>query len=128
MEVRVNSDAHRMIRDGHHWILQAQTGDKMTDAWVSTLEEDNMIDFEVGNHFTSTHQNSPFRSRIMMRALTDEGRITVMNRDVTIRHGAESRQMTLADRQALRELLVQCFGFDLPEAEHIRVPSIPEWS
>jgi N-hydroxyarylamine O-acetyltransferase len=35
--------------------------------------------------------------------------------------------MQLADRRALRDLVIEHFGFDLPEIERLRVPSIPEW-
>jgi N-hydroxyarylamine O-acetyltransferase len=125
---RVADEAHWMVRDGRDWILRAQVGEKGVDAWVSTLEVENPVDFEMGNHFTSTHPASPFVNRIMMRALTADGRVSVMNRDVNIWHGnrAEARQM--ADRAALRSLLIEHFGFDLPEVERLRVPSIPEWS
>jgi len=34
----------------------------------------------------------------------------------------------LADRAALRALLVADFGFDLPEVEQLRVPSVPGWT
>jgi N-hydroxyarylamine O-acetyltransferase len=47
---------------------------------------------------------------------------------VTVRNGAESRSYQLADRSALRSLLVEHFGFDLPQVEQLRVPSIPEWA
>jgi N-hydroxyarylamine O-acetyltransferase len=50
-----------------------------------------------------------------------------MNRDVTILRGAESRSVRLADRTTLRALLVEHFGFDLPEVERLAVPAIPEW-
>ena len=30
-------------------------------------------------------------------------------------------------RGALRELLRHDFGFDLPEVEQLRVPSVPQW-
>jgi len=70
---------------------------------------------------------SPFVNRIMMRALTPAGRVTVMNRDVTVWNGDESRSYQLADRTELRGLLIEYFGFDLPEVERMRVPSIPEW-
>ena len=36
--------------------------------------------------------------------------------------------MELADRTALRELLAEHFGFDLPEVERLAVPAIPEWT
>ncbi len=119
---------HRMVRDGKHWLLRARTEDKVVDCWVSTLDQDNLVDFEVGNHFTATHRTSPFVNRIMMRALTADGRVSLMNRDLTLRRGSEVYSTQLADRTALRALLVEYFGFDLPEVERLRVPSIPEWT
>jgi N-hydroxyarylamine O-acetyltransferase len=122
------SATHWMARDGVQWVLRTQSGDKTLDCWVSTLDQDNLVDFEVGNHFTATHPTSPFVNRIMMRALTGDGRVTVMNRDLTIWRGDEAQATQLANRAALRSLLVEHFGFDLPEVERLRVPSIPEWA
>ncbi|MGH8820082.1 MAG: arylamine N-acetyltransferase family protein [Rhodoferax sp.] len=119
--------SHWMVRDGGYWVLRARTGDKVIDAWVSTLDLDNVVDFEVGNHFTAAYPASPFVNRMMLRAITPDGRVTVMNRDVTRWRGETSQSFQLADRAALRALLVEYFGFDLPEVEQIRVPSIPEW-
>jgi N-hydroxyarylamine O-acetyltransferase len=53
--------------------------------------------------------------------------VTVANRDVNIRCGDSDEPVQLADRSALRTLLTTYFGFDLPEVEHMSVPSIPEW-
>ena len=64
----------------------------------------------------------------MMSALTSDGRVTLMNRDLTIWNGSTPHATRLANRTALRALLVEYFGFDLPEVEHLRVPSIPEWA
>jgi N-hydroxyarylamine O-acetyltransferase len=50
-----------------------------------------------------------------------------MNRDVTILRNGVAEKRELPDRAALRRLLVDHFGFDLPEAERLRVPAIPEW-
>ncbi len=127
VEARCDAEAHWMVRDGGCWILRASTGDEAIDGWVSTLEEENAVDFVLGNHYTSTHPASPFVNRIMLRALTADGRVTVMNRDVTIWRGDTPHTSELADRRALRELLCAHFGFDLPEVETLRVPSIPEW-
>ncbi|HEX8739021.1 MAG TPA: arylamine N-acetyltransferase, partial [Casimicrobiaceae bacterium] len=85
------------------------------------------VDFEVGNHYTSTYPESAFVNRLMLRALTDDGRVSVMNRDVTIRSRGEARSLRLADRRALRALLAEDFGFDLPEVETLRVPTIDDW-
>jgi N-hydroxyarylamine O-acetyltransferase len=120
-------DTHWMTRDGDLWALRVPRDGQPVTGWVSTLEKENLVDFEVANHFIATHPASPFVNWIMLSAATPEGRINVMNRDVTILRGAESRSMRLADRAALRALLVEHFGFDLPEVERLAVPAIPEW-
>jgi len=33
----------------------------------------------------------------------------------------------LQDRTALRTLLAEEFGIDLPEVERLRIPTVPEW-
>jgi N-hydroxyarylamine O-acetyltransferase len=126
--VHASAPTHWMAREGPYWILRAQTGDKVVDAWVTTLDIDNPADFAMANHYTSTFPGSAFLNRIMMRALTAEGRVTVDNRDVTIEERASLRTMQLADRAELRALLARHFGFDLPELLRLRVPSIPAWS
>lgn len=128
VQARADHEVHWMARDASQWILRSRSGENTVDCWVSSLEADNPIDFEVGNHYTATHPMSPFLNRIMLRALTSTGRVTVLNRDVTVRDGVDSRSYQLADRMALRGLLVKYFGFDLPEVERLVVPMIPEWS
>lgn len=128
---RATSDAdglsHWIVRDDGLWLLRARTDGKVADCWVSTLEADNPVDFAVANHYTATHPASPFANRLTLRALTDDGRISVMNRDVTLRRRGESHSSELADRGALRALLAGHFGFDLPEVQSLRVPSIESW-
>jgi N-hydroxyarylamine O-acetyltransferase len=114
---------HWMARDGDDWFLRTQTG----NAWVSTLEADNPIDFEIANYYTATHPSSPFRNRLMLSRFTQDGRISVMNRDVTLRHGAQTQTFQLANRTALQTLLTEHFGFDYGQADQLRVPFIPEW-
>src|SRR5262249_8560264 len=96
--------------------------------WTSSLERDIPIDFEMANHFTSTHGSSAFVTNLMARAVLPDGKISVMNRDVTRVRGAGSETWQLADRAALRALFAEHFGFDLPELASLRVPAIPEWT
>ncbi|HXX84762.1 MAG TPA: arylamine N-acetyltransferase [Casimicrobiaceae bacterium] len=123
----LDHDTHWMARDGGFWVMRAQTPEKTVDAWVSTLEADNPVDFEMANHYTSTHSASGFVNRLMLRALTADGSVAVLNRDVTFRRGGVPSASQLADRASLRALLVEHFGFDLPQVERLRVPAIPEW-
>ena len=61
--------------------------------------DDYPVDFEMGNHFVSTWPESPFVNRILLRALTDDGRISLMNRELTVRSGEQTVRSELADRR-----------------------------
>jgi hypothetical protein len=100
------------------------SGNESDIAWVSTLEIQYPVDFEMANHFTATHPASRFVNGILASAVTTEGRVNVMNRDVTVLRGRTAEKSTLPHRLALRVLLAKHFGFDLPEAETMRVPSV----
>jgi N-hydroxyarylamine O-acetyltransferase len=118
---------HWMVRDGNFWVLRAKGGGKAFDAWASTLEEDHPVDFEMANHYTATHPASIFRSRLLTSIFTKDGRVTVLNREATIRQGETAQTTPLADRAALRKFVIEHFGFDEPEIETMRVPAVPEW-
>lgn len=128
VEVRDGRDRHRMVRHGDEWVLEADVDGTMTPLWVSTLEPQLPVDFQLANYWVSTADASPFMNRLMLRALTPDGRTSVMNRDVTVIRAGTTEKYQLADRRALRALLVEHFGFDLPDVEHMRVPMVPEWS
>ncbi len=121
---------HWMQRDGNFWVLHVTREDRQPVAgWASTLEVENPLDFEVFNHYIATHPKSPFVNWIFLSAVTPKGRVNVMNRNVTHLRGADPSVVTeLADRTALRRLLAEHFGFDLPEVERLTVPAIPEWN
>jgi N-hydroxyarylamine O-acetyltransferase len=114
---------HRIVREGGEVALYHDE----QRLWMSTLEPEQAIDFEMGNHFTATWPQSPFVQRMMLRAFTRDGEVRVSNRDVTIVRGDQSETLQLADRSALRSLLVEHFGFDL-DVSALRIPSVPEWS
>ena len=127
-QVQVAGQTHWLQQEGHHWWLRTTQHGTVADAWVGTLDVENPLDFEMGNHYTATHPASAFKDRLMLRMFTADGQLTVSNRDVTFRQGEEVRTEQLADRQALRALLAAHAGFDLPELEQLRVPSVPEWN
>jgi N-hydroxyarylamine O-acetyltransferase len=116
--------AHRLVRDGNE-IALLLAGERL---WVSSLEHDRPIDFEMANHYTATWPASPFVNRIMLRAFSGDAEVRVANRDVTLIRGDEQQTYQLPDRRALRELVATHFGFDLPAIESMRVPSVPEWA
>ena len=126
-EARRGRDVHRLVRRDGEWVLEGLVNGAMTALWTSSLEPQFPVDFALANHYVSTFPESPFATRLMIRALTPEGRVAAMNRDVTVTHGDVTEKHQLADRAALRRLVAGHFGFDLPEIERLRVPSVPEW-
>lgn len=128
VDVRADGAMHWMRRDADGWTLCAMRDGEPVDCWTSTLEREYPVDFAMGNHYTSTHPDSPFVNRVLMRAITAGGQVTVMNRDVAIHHGDRVRRTQLPDRAALRALVDEYFGFDLPQIEALRVPTITEWT
>ena len=119
---------HRMAREGADWVLHAPYHGAEAPAWVSTLEPENPADFEVANYFIATHPDSLFRNWLIASAATPDGRVNVMNRDVTVVRAGTPTTVQLPHRNALRALLAENFGFDLPEVETIQVPAIPDWA
>jgi N-hydroxyarylamine O-acetyltransferase len=128
VEAHAGTETHWMARDGDHWILRARRAGEVVDCWHSTLEPDNLVDFEVGSHYVATHPASSFRRNLMLRALTADGRVTVMNRELGTWRDGVLRSEQIGDRRALRALLAAHFGFDLPAVESLRVPAIADWS
>ena len=122
-----SNQSHVLAREGDQWTLHVRRDGALIPGWVTTLEQEHPIDFEVANHWTATCQSSPFTQVMMMSAVTDKGRVNVMNRDVTAAGPNRAETWQLQDRKELRALLAEHFGFDLPEAEGLKVPAIIEW-
>jgi N-hydroxyarylamine O-acetyltransferase len=127
-EARLGRDVHRLLRRDGEWVLEGLVNGAMTALWTSSLEPQFPVDFALANHYVSTFPDSPFVQRLMIRAITVDGRVSAMNRDVTTLREGVAEKHQLADRAALRALLDRHFGFDLPEIATVRVPSIPAWA
>lgn len=108
-------------------VLQVENPERRIDAWIAGFDDDNWADFEVANHWYSTHPASPMVNRVMLRTMIPGGRLTVMNKDATIRANGATERFDVKDRAALRRLVRDHCGFDCPEIEAMRVPSAPEW-
>src|SRR4030095_5838167 len=121
-------DMHRMVRHEHEWVLEAHLDGAWTPLWSSMLDPAEPVDFVMGNHFVSTFATSPFVTNLMMRAITPAGRVSVMNRALMRRHDRGEKRQVIESRDALRAILKADFGFDLPEVEGLKVPSVPEWT
>jgi N-hydroxyarylamine O-acetyltransferase len=126
-ETRDGRDRHRMARRDGEWVLEAWVDGAYVPLWTTSLDRAEPVDFVMANHFVSTYALSPFVTSLMLRAFSQRGRVSMMNRDLTVRDGLSVEKTVLADRKALRSVLASDFGFDLPDVERMRVPAVAEW-
>lgn len=104
-----------VLLDGR-WLHQAKVAGEWIDVCEFTREEMPAIDRVVANWYTSTHPNSHFRDRLMVAlARADGGRITLLNRDLTVRTpDGTATTRALASPAELIEVLRGEFGLSFP--------------
>ena len=86
VEQQTLHEPRRLLREDGRWFHQARLGDEWQDVCEFTLEEMPPIDREVANWFTSAHPDSHFKNRLVVaRALSDGGRASILNRELTVR-------------------------------------------
>lgn len=125
--VPIGAPTHRLVREGDDWILYVTRNGGETRGWISTMEEEYPVDFEMMQHYLVTHPASFYKQNLVATAVTKDGHVNIMNREASIiRHGA-AHPTRLADRKALRLFVAEHFGFDLPELETINVNGAPGW-
>lgn len=109
-------EPRRLVRDNGLLFHQVQLGDTWHDLYELTLEEMPPIDRIVANWYTSTHPDSHFKTRLTVaRALPDGGRLTILNRELTVRRrdGSTDRHL-IASPDELLTVLAERFGLDFP--------------
>jgi N-hydroxyarylamine O-acetyltransferase len=125
--VPIGAPTHRLVHEGDDWVLCVTRSGGKTRAWISTMEEEYPVDFEVMQYYLTTHPASFYVHNLVASAVTKEGSVQIMNQGANIiRHG-EVQPARLADRKALRLFVAQHFGFDLPELETVKVDGVPDW-
>ena len=56
---REGDEAYSIETDGRRRLLRIESPERQVYAWIAGFDEDNWIDFEVANHWFSTHPASP---------------------------------------------------------------------
>ena len=126
--VPVSAPTHRLAHEGTDWILYCllRNGAE-TRGWISKMEEEYPVDFEMMHYYLVSHPNSFYTHNLVASAVTKEGRINITNQDVNFIRDGALEPVRLPDRKALRQLVAEHFGFDLPELETMKVDGIPDW-
>ena len=105
---------YRLVDENNQHVLQSLRPEGWFDLYSFTLEEQYPADYEVSNHFTSTHPGSPFVTRLVAQRPDKDVRLILVNRKLTEQGQDAITEVTLEDDVALFETLVRRFGLEFP--------------
>lgn len=104
---------------------QAYFAGAWQDVYEFTLEEMPPIDRELGNWFTSAHPESHFKSRLMVARASAEGRITLLNRELSVRHPDGHADVHVVESPVeLLAVLADRFGLHFPPDTRFECPAL----
>ncbi len=102
------------------WVLQSQHAEGWADLYGFTLEPQLPIDYEIANHYTSTHPESRFVKALTVQLPTPAARTALRNRELTVDRNGETTTRVMADEEEVRRALRDTFG--LPAPADLRIP------
>jgi N-hydroxyarylamine O-acetyltransferase len=106
--------AFRIRAEGDELILQSGESDGWLDLYAFTREPQYPVDYEIGNHYTSTHPHSPFVQNLVVQKGGLESRLILRNRERTLLKRTDKTTELIEGDLALVELLANCFGLHFP--------------
>ena len=108
------------VAAGSEWVLQSQRDEVWTDLYGFTLEPQLPVDYEIANHYTSTHPESRFVTGLTIQSLAPERRIALRNRELIVDSGLTMTTRTIASDEEMRRVIEMTFG--LPAPADLRLP------
>ena len=75
-----SANEFQLHRDGELWVLSGNATGQRTDLYAFTLEPHYAVDFEMANHFTSTHPRSPFLQTLVVQRSWPDRRVILRGR------------------------------------------------
>ena len=116
---RTTCGAYRFVDSGSDRLLQAETHDGWTDCYRIGPTEPHAIDYEMGNWFVATHPKSMLRQNLLVSRSVPGGRLTLFNRQLSLRRPAPARpeEQTLRTRAEFADVLADAFGLQIDAAD-----------
>ncbi len=120
-------EPRRLVRENGRLFHQVPTEGGWMDVCEFSLEEFHFVDCEVGNWWTSAHEQSHFRHNLIVgRARRDGTRVAIREGKFLRRRGVEvltAEPLTSAEQ--LLRLLREAFGLDFPAGTRFGPPGAP---
>jgi N-hydroxyarylamine O-acetyltransferase len=110
----------RIRNEGDVFVLQSHEPDGWLDLYAFTREPQYAVDYELGNHFTSTHPHSPFVQNVIVQKNGPHSRLILRNRELIEVKPGEQTGETLGDDSAVVKMLADRFGLLFPRETQFR--------
>ncbi len=117
-------EPRRLVYQDGRYFHQVRFADDWHDVCEFTLEEMPPIDREVANWFTSAHPESHFKNRLIVARAIEGGRVSILNRELTVRRGAVGETRVLASPAELLAALAEHFGLQFPADTRFPCPAL----
>ncbi len=117
---------YRVVRDAERWVLQSQQGNDWHDLYVFTLEPQYPVDFEMANHYVSTHPASRFVQTLTVQLPLPEVRHIIRNYDLISERPGGLDQTRLAGDEELLHVLSDTFGLSFPTGTRFPIQALAE--
>jgi N-hydroxyarylamine O-acetyltransferase len=113
---------YRVIEEAGLWVLQSQRDSTWMDMYTFSLEPQLVVDYEIANHYVSTHPDSRFVQTLTVQLQSPEVRYILRNRELIEDHGDKQVVRTLADDDELLDILNRIFGLEFPAGTRFGSP------
>jgi N-hydroxyarylamine O-acetyltransferase len=113
-EVRHSAWSYRVVKEADgQWVLQSLRDGSWCDLYAFTLEPQQAVDYELANHYTSTHPKSRFVQTLTVQLPGPERRLILRNREIVEDRGETVTTRRLAGDEEVHRILNESFGLEL---------------
>lgn len=106
----------RLLQHGDEWRLQACARGTWLPLYRFDLQPHPPIDYDVANHYVSTHPQSNFVNHLIVARTAADRRLTLRDREFTVRRvDAEPERRTLRDTTEILRVLREEFLLRAPD-------------
>ena len=116
---------YRLVAEGDGLVLQSSRPEGWFDLYAFTMERHYPVDYEVSNHFTSTHPESIFVKGPIAQRPTPVARYALRGGEFTVDRGGVTSVEPIADDSKLLEILSSAFGLEFPPGTRFHAAPSP---
>jgi N-hydroxyarylamine O-acetyltransferase len=113
-EARQYAWTYRVVEEAGQWVLQSLRQGSWINLYAFSLEPQQLADYEVANHYSSTHPDSRFVQTLRVQLPTPDARYMLRNREFIVDRGETVTSRVLRDDDELIVVLAGTFGLRFP--------------